>query len=68
MVGIIPGKVKMQQKVAALGYREISGRKDNFLIRRAINKQKVMNFITQPLKQIPRFSMLMKQKECEELS
>ena len=32
MVGIIPGKVRMQQKLAALGYREITGRKDNFLI------------------------------------
>jgi cobyrinic acid a,c-diamide synthase len=32
MVGIIPGKVKMQMKLAALGYREISGEEDNFLI------------------------------------
>ena len=32
MVGIIPGKVKMHSKIVALGYREISGRKDNFLI------------------------------------
>lgn len=32
MVGVIPGKVKMQTKLAALGYREINGRKHNFLI------------------------------------
>lgn len=32
MVGLIPGKVKMQTKLAALGYREIFGTKDNFLI------------------------------------
>lgn len=32
MVGIIPGKVKMQKKLAALGYREIFGTKENFLI------------------------------------
>ncbi|WP_338450762.1 cobyrinate a,c-diamide synthase [Niallia oryzisoli] len=32
MVGLIPGKVKMQKKLAALGYREITGRKDNFLL------------------------------------
>lgn len=32
MVGIISGEVKMQSKRAALGYREISGRKGNILI------------------------------------
>lgn len=32
MVGIIPGKVKMQTKLAALGYREITGTKGNFLL------------------------------------
>lgn len=32
MIGLIPGKVKMQKKLAALGYREIFGREDNFLI------------------------------------
>lgn len=32
MVGLIPGKVKMQKKLAALGYREIYGKKGNFLI------------------------------------
>ncbi|MFS1516574.1 cobyrinate a,c-diamide synthase [Bacillus sp. SCS-151] len=32
MVGIIPGKVKMQQKLAALGYREISGAPGNYLL------------------------------------
>ncbi|MBB6443942.1 cobyrinate a,c-diamide synthase [Bacillus benzoevorans] len=32
MAGLIPGHVKMQKKLAALGYREIIGRKDNFLI------------------------------------
>ncbi|WP_297990611.1 cobyrinate a,c-diamide synthase [Anoxybacillus sp.] len=32
MVGIIPGYVRMQQKLAALGYREVTGRKGNFLL------------------------------------
>lgn len=32
MVGIIPGKVVMQTKLAALGYREIVGKKGNFLL------------------------------------
>ena len=61
MVGLIPGKVKMQKKLAALGYREIFGTKDNFLIDR-INKQKVMNFITRHLKLVRFCHMPMKQK------
>ena len=32
MTGLIPGKVKMQRKLAALGYREIFGTPGNFLI------------------------------------
>jgi cobyrinic acid a,c-diamide synthase len=32
MVGIIPGKVKMQPKLAALGYREVTGEPGNFLL------------------------------------
>ncbi|TXK83477.1 cobyrinate a,c-diamide synthase [Paenibacillus sp. N3.4] len=32
MVGIIPGKVTMQSKLAALGYREVSGIDGNFLL------------------------------------
>ncbi|MEH7355964.1 cobyrinate a,c-diamide synthase [Neobacillus drentensis] len=32
MVGIIPGKVKMQLKLAALGYREITAEEGNFLL------------------------------------
>lgn len=32
MAGLIPGKVKMQKKLAALGYREIFGTPGNFLI------------------------------------
>jgi cobyrinic acid a,c-diamide synthase len=32
MVGIIPGKVKMQTKLAALGYREITAEEENFLL------------------------------------
>lgn len=31
MVGIISGQVKMQTKLAALGYREVTGQKGNFL-------------------------------------
>lgn len=30
MVGVIPGEVKMQTKLAALGYREVTGKDDNF--------------------------------------
>ncbi|MBD3922748.1 cobyrinate a,c-diamide synthase [Paenibacillus sp. PR3] len=32
MIGIIPGRVRMQSKLAALGYREITGAPGNFLI------------------------------------
>ncbi|GAE36098.1 cobyrinate a,c-diamide synthase [Halalkalibacter akibai] len=32
MVGLIPGHVKMQKNLAALGYREITGQRGNFLI------------------------------------
>lgn len=32
MTGIIPGKVKMQSKLAALGYREVTGMEGNFLL------------------------------------
>lgn len=32
MLGVIPGQVKMQDKLAALGYREITGVQGNFLI------------------------------------
>ncbi len=32
MAGVIPGKVTMQQKLAALGYREIKGTQNNFLL------------------------------------
>jgi cobyrinic acid a,c-diamide synthase len=32
MIGLIPGKVKMQRKLAALGYREIIGTAGNFLL------------------------------------
>lgn len=32
MVGMIPGTVKMQSRLAALGYREISGNENNFLL------------------------------------
>jgi cobyrinic acid a,c-diamide synthase len=32
MVGIIPGEIKMQNRLAALGYREIVGEKGNFLL------------------------------------
>lgn len=32
MVGLIPGKVTMQTKLAALGYREVEGAGENFLL------------------------------------
>ncbi|WP_141434057.1 cobyrinate a,c-diamide synthase [Bacillus sp. 03113] len=33
MVGIIPGLVRMQSKLAALGYREVTGEEGNFLFK-----------------------------------
>ncbi|MFC0270567.1 cobyrinate a,c-diamide synthase [Metabacillus herbersteinensis] len=33
MLGVVPGKVKMQTKLAALGYREITGLEGNFLLK-----------------------------------
>lgn len=36
MVGAIPGYTKMQGKRVALGYREIYGKKDNFLIKESM--------------------------------
>ncbi|MCH1625277.1 cobyrinate a,c-diamide synthase [Fredinandcohnia quinoae] len=33
MVGIVPGRVKMMSKLAAIGYREVTGTSNNFLIR-----------------------------------
>jgi cobyrinic acid a,c-diamide synthase len=38
MVGVIPGDVQMQSKLAALGYREISGQNNNFLLGNKIAK------------------------------
>lgn len=32
MAGVIPGSVQMQSQLASLGYREISGQNDNFLL------------------------------------
>ena len=32
MVGVIPGTVQMQSKLAALGYREISGHSSNYML------------------------------------
>ena len=32
MVGVIPGEVKMHPRLTAIGYREISGKNDNFLL------------------------------------
>ncbi|MDP5274181.1 cobyrinate a,c-diamide synthase [Chengkuizengella axinellae] len=37
MIGLIPGKVKMQKKLAALGYREITGSQGNFLLDTQMN-------------------------------
>ena len=33
MVGLIPGQVRMQTKLAALGYREVTGKQGNFLFK-----------------------------------
>jgi cobyrinic acid a,c-diamide synthase len=36
MIGVIPGKVKMQTKLAALGYREVTGKEGNYLLQNGI--------------------------------
>ncbi len=33
MAGVVPGVIQMQQRLAAIGYREVSGETDNFLLR-----------------------------------
>lgn len=33
MVGVVPGRVKMQKRLAALGYREIRGEANNYLLK-----------------------------------
>ncbi|MCL7746569.1 cobyrinate a,c-diamide synthase [Halalkalibacter alkaliphilus] len=38
MVGVIPGYVQMQSKLAALGYREITGQNNNYLLGKQIAK------------------------------
>ncbi|NHN29370.1 cobyrinate a,c-diamide synthase [Paenibacillus agricola] len=43
MLGLIPGTVRMQKKLAALGYREITGTEGNFLLG-AANKAKGHEF------------------------
>ncbi|MGJ9383513.1 cobyrinate a,c-diamide synthase [Salipaludibacillus sp. CF4.18] len=32
MVGVIPGNIQMQSKLAALGYREVTGQNNNFIL------------------------------------
>ncbi|MFD1037819.1 cobyrinate a,c-diamide synthase [Virgibacillus byunsanensis] len=38
MVGVIPGSVQMQDRLAALGYREVRGKLDNFLLEDLVAK------------------------------
>ena len=65
MVGLIPGQVRMQTKLAALGYREVTGKPGNFYLK-AIYKLKAMNFIIQSFIQRKSFRLPMIQKGCEE--
>jgi cobyrinic acid a,c-diamide synthase len=46
MVGVIPGKVQMQTKLAALGYREIIGEKLNFILGNMIAKGHEFHYST----------------------
>jgi len=46
MVGVIPGNVHMQPNLAALGYREISGLNDNFLLKHAHAKGHEFHYST----------------------
>lgn len=46
MAGVIPGKVKMQQTLAALGYREISGQNDNYLLNKLVARGHEFHYST----------------------
>ncbi|MBU7592500.1 cobyrinate a,c-diamide synthase [Metabacillus halosaccharovorans] len=46
MAGVIPGKVHMQQTLAALGYREISGQNDNYLLKNVVAKGHEFHYST----------------------
>ncbi|TMN22657.1 cobyrinate a,c-diamide synthase [Lentibacillus cibarius] len=38
MAGVIPGRIQMQDRLAALGYREVRGKLDNFLLEDLVAK------------------------------
>ncbi|MFT4415016.1 cobyrinate a,c-diamide synthase [Fredinandcohnia humi] len=46
MVGVIPGRVEMQEKIAAIGYREISGQNGNFMLKSGIAKGHEFHYST----------------------
>lgn len=46
MAGIIPGKVKMQERLAALGYREIFGQNENYLLKNVAAKGHEFHYST----------------------
>ncbi len=46
MVGVIPGHVRMQRTLAALGYREVTGAEGNFLFERDLAKGHEFHYST----------------------
>lgn len=46
MVGIIPGRVQMQTRLAALGYREVSGLNNNFMLKNQTAKGHEFHYST----------------------
>ncbi len=46
MAGIIPGKVHMQETLAAIGYREITGQHDNYLLKEVAAKGHEFHYST----------------------
>ena len=45
MIGVIDGEVEMQEKLAALGYREVLGRRTGTFCYVKVKRQKDMSFI-----------------------
>ena len=46
MVGVIPGQIQMQTKLASLGYREVSGQNDNFLLQNKVARGHEFHYST----------------------
>lgn len=56
MVGVIPGVVQMQTRLAALGYREIVGQNSNYLLNDLKAKGHEFHYSTYQSKKVPRYA------------